>query len=617
MSEKHSTTARPQEAAVSLYRISDDKQQSLPTQRAWAQRVSQADRLLLAGEFEDEGISGSDVNRPALEELIAFVEKRFYDRAPIRYLLLLDLDRFSRRDSISTGAWLEQLRKHGLRWIITSNRRYDLHNALDRTLIFLGSDFTREPELRAKSNHILNGMAQRARLGLWMGGPIPFGYQLGADGHLVPGPEEEIEVLRWIFASYASGRLTSAGIAQALNARGIKPRRSPSGTWNRNTILKILASRAYLGCTIWGGQRAGKYHQLQNGMVVPREDKEDREQQQLLRQLKHLPVSRALPADCIVCPDAHPALIDAAVFEACQRRRQQNRDDYSAPRGGADSNVWPLAGQMKCGHCGQPIWTVPIPSYKGKRKGSARERARVCCSGRKKDPSACPHSAAAPYLDVLNRVIALVREQLDNPGAIAEMEAELRRQLEEHDQAERRERPRLERQAALLDSKIAEAVANLAHIPADLRPDVAEYIRKQKSERDVLAQQLRDLEARQREQAPIDPAAFQHMLALVRNLSADMESREEAELLRATLGDLLGEVRVYFRNRQPGDPRGPGRLARRVVGRLEVELTPDVADLLSTVNRKRRAKPQAAVCRAPYNARKETLVGPGPRARQV
>src|SRR5262249_7454233 len=127
--------------AVALYRISDEKQDSLPTQRAWAQRITQADGLTLAGEFEDEGVSGSDVNRPGLELLIAFVRERFYDREPIRYLLTLDLDRFSRRDSLSTGAWLEQLRKHGLRWIITTQRHYDLHNALDRTLIALGSDF--------------------------------------------------------------------------------------------------------------------------------------------------------------------------------------------------------------------------------------------------------------------------------------------------------------------------------------------------------------------------------------------------------------------------------------------------------------------------------------------
>jgi DNA invertase Pin-like site-specific DNA recombinase len=587
MSEKHSTTVRAEEAAVALYRISDDRQESIPTQRAWAQRVAQTDHLILAGEFEDEGISGSDVNRPGLDDLIAFVQQRFYDRQPVHYMLTIDLNRFTRRNSISTGAWLDQLYRHGLRWIITTSRRYDLHNPLDRVLISLECDFTHEPELRSKSNNVLNGMAERARRGLWMGGPIPFAYRLGADGHLVPGPEEEIEILRWIFASYASGRLTANGIVRALRRRGIKPRWAKGGTWSRYTVLKMLAKRTYLGCTIWGEQRVGKYHQLQNGMVVPREDKEDREQQQLLRGLKHLPVSLADEDDCIICPNAHPALIDQETFDACQRRRAMNRDNLSATRSRRGA-VWPLAGQLKCGHCGQPLWTIPGPAAKNRGKDSTRQRARVCCCEHKKDPSACTRSAAAPYLDVVNRVIALLREQLATPAAQAEMEAELKRQLEEHDRTDRLERPRLERQAVALDSKISEAVANLPHIAEDLRSDVSEYIRKLKRDRDALGHQLRDLDARQREAAPLDPGAFQETLEMVRNLSAEMDSEEEAELLRATLRDLVSEVRLFFRKRRPSDPRPRyGKPPARVIGRIEVDLTPYFADLLPMGSRKR------------------------------
>src|SRR5262245_53700690 len=188
MSAVHSSNGHSAPAdrllAAALYRISDDnKQDRLPTQRAWSQRVCQRDGLTLAAEFEDEGISGAAVTRPGLEDLVAFVQKQFYARDPVRYLLLIDLDRFLRRDSISTGAWLDKLRTHGLRYIVTTAQRFDLHNSLDRTLIALGSDFTREPELRSKSNHVLNTMAERARKGLWMGGPVPYGYRVGEDGH--------------------------------------------------------------------------------------------------------------------------------------------------------------------------------------------------------------------------------------------------------------------------------------------------------------------------------------------------------------------------------------------------------------------------------------------------
>jgi hypothetical protein len=92
MAEGNSIRAtQERKPAVALYRISDDKQESLPTQRAWAQRVSRRDGLILAGEFEDEGVSGADTIRPGLEELTAFVKERFFARDPILALVVIDL----------------------------------------------------------------------------------------------------------------------------------------------------------------------------------------------------------------------------------------------------------------------------------------------------------------------------------------------------------------------------------------------------------------------------------------------------------------------------------------------------------------------------------------------
>jgi DNA invertase Pin-like site-specific DNA recombinase len=596
-------SVRPQERkpAVALYRISDAKQDSLPTQRAWAQRVTRRDGLALVGEFDDEGISGADINRPGLESLVAFVKERFYARDPVLYLLVIDLDRFSRRDSLSTGAWLEQLRKHGLRYVATTAQRFDLHNPLDRTLIALGSDFTREPDLRAKSNHVLNGMAERARRGLWMGGAVPYGYRGAPDSHeppsrsgklavrLILGPEEEQEIVRWIFRTYASGRLTANGLARELNARGIKPRRSPHGKWSRNTVLKILANRAYLGCIVWGEQLVGRYHRLEKGMVIPREDKQDREQTQLLRGLKHLPVRLAPEEDCIVRVDAHPALIDQETFEACQRQRERNRENYSAPRAGLKGNVWPLAGQMKCGHCGGPVWTLPKSEQGGKRHGNYTERARVACGRRRQDPHDCPHSGMLPYLEVVKRVVNLLRQKLADPRAVAEMARELERQLAEQARAGRGSRQRLDARVAKLDGAIATATKNLLQFPEDLRADAFEALRALKAERDAAGQKLRDLEAAQREARAIDPEEFKATLALVADLTATWETREEAELLRATFRDLVQEVRLYWRARRPGEKLPRGRQAtKRLLRRVEVDLTPSFADLLTMGSRSSR-----------------------------
>jgi DNA invertase Pin-like site-specific DNA recombinase len=583
--------------AAALYRISDDRQDSLPTQREWAHRVAQRDGLTLAGEFEDEGISGACVLRPALEQLAAFIKDRFYARDIVQHLLVIDLDRFGRRDSLSTSGWLDKLRQHGLRYFVTTTQRFDLHSSLDRTLINLGSDFTREPELRAKSNHVLNGMAERARRGLWMGGPVPLGYRGEPDlkeapnragrhpTRLVLGPPEEVEIVRWIFATYASGRLTANGIARALNAKGVKPRWSKSETWSRNSVLKILGNRTYLGCTVWGEQQVGRYHRLEKGMAVPREDKENREQHQLYHGLKHLPVHLAGEEDCIVCPNAHDAIIDPETFEACQRQRQRNRENYSAPRcrAGLKNNVWPLAGQMKCGHCGKPVWTLPKPDLGDGRHGSYIERARLACSERRNaGKGGCPHSGYAAYVDVLGRVMDLLKQKLGHPEARAEMERELTRQLAEQGKAAKIDRGRLEKRIAQLDSQIANATKALLQFPDDLKADGFEQVRGLKAQRDNVGQQLRDLDASLRASPAIDPEEFKATLAQVDALSPSWETREEAELMRASLRDLVQEVRLYWRPRRKGEKLPRGRQAtQRLLRRVEADLTPGFADLLT------------------------------------
>jgi DNA invertase Pin-like site-specific DNA recombinase len=587
--------AEERNLAVALLRISDDKQDSLPTQREWSQRVCQRDGLTLVNEFEDEGISGAAVTRPGLEELAEFVKQRFFAREPIRYLLVLDLDRFLRRDSISTGAWLEKLRTHGLRYIVTNTQRFDLHNSLDRTLIALGSDFTREPELRAKSNHTLNGMAERARNGYWTGGPVPYAYRaVDAPGRpadvrkwprvLVLGPAEEQDVVRWIWEEYAAGRVTSIGAARRLNARGVP---GPRGArWTKDSILGILCNRAYLGWIVWGKDQQGRYHKVEKGMVVPREDKHDREQQQLLRGQKDLPCSRAAAEDLIICKGAHPAIIkDEALFDACAARRERNKKTPSAPRG-EDGNVWPLGGQVVCGHCKKPVWVVFVPGQPRTQRTSALSRARFRCSARHKEPGTCPHSGTADYAEVLDRVIALLQRKLAEPGAVEELAREYERQLQEHSKSGEGERRRLVERIARLDHKIARAVGNLLEIDADLRADAAEYVRGLKAERDTLGATLRDRDASQREQRGPDPADFRATLEMVQKLSAAMDSRDEAELLRATLRDLVAQVRLYFRPWQAGDPRHPGcKPPQRVVRRVEVDLTPAFADLLSSASR--------------------------------
>src|SRR5262249_2810680 len=161
----------------------------------------------------------------------------------------------------------------------------------------------------------------------------------------------------------------------------------------------------------------------------------------------------------------HPALVTPELFEACRRRREENRENYSSPRGGLKGNVWPLAGQMRCGHRGQPAWTMPVGDEGGKRKGGYGGRARGACSRRRTGGrGACPPAGLAPYAEALGRVITVLQEKLAAPGVVAELTRELGRQLRDRARSGQADRRRLTARLKELDGKVAEATANLAHV---------------------------------------------------------------------------------------------------------------------------------------------------------
>jgi hypothetical protein len=163
------------------------------------------------------------------------------------------------------------------------------------------------------------------------------------------------------------------------------------------------------------------------------------------------------------------------------------------------------------------------------------------------------------------------------------MTRELERQLAEQARSGQADRRRLSTRVAALDRKIATATRNLLQFPEDLRADAFEALRALKDQREEVGRQLRELDAAERQAPTVDPRWFKATLAAAADLSPTWETHEEAELLRATLRDLVAEVRLYYRERRKGErmPRGQ-ESTRRVLCRVEVDLTPCFADMLIT-----------------------------------
>jgi hypothetical protein len=66
---------------------------------------------------------------------------------------------------------------------------------------------------------------------------------------LVPGPEDEIVNVNWIYKSFVDAGLTESQIANELNSKGIKT--DLNRGWTRGTVHQVLTNEKYIGNNVF------------------------------------------------------------------------------------------------------------------------------------------------------------------------------------------------------------------------------------------------------------------------------------------------------------------------------------------------------------------------------
>jgi DNA invertase Pin-like site-specific DNA recombinase len=252
MSDRHSTAL----LLVGYARCSSAPQErSIPEQVEWIDhQVKRHDHTLANKVFTDEAIPGHDLaGREGFQRMLDWCEQRYKLGNPVNGLITFLLSRFSRADSWDTvGCW-NRLRRAGVRWVITSQRTYDLTSRMDRMFL----TFEQEGEASFSptlANNVTRSLASRARAGRPVSRP-PYGYRTvyrdtGRAGKQEPeGWEivpEEAAVVRRIFRLYAGGRHSVRSIADMLNREGVEPpskarrRKRQAAEWSASTVRDVL-----------------------------------------------------------------------------------------------------------------------------------------------------------------------------------------------------------------------------------------------------------------------------------------------------------------------------------------------------------------------------------------
>jgi DNA invertase Pin-like site-specific DNA recombinase len=383
--------------AVAYYRMSSDKQEaSIDDQRTAVVAFAASNGYKITGEYVDEGISGwkSGDQRGGFQRLIAAAERKEFQA-----VLCWDQDRFSRFPVLEANHYWYLLDRAGVHITTIAQGRLnfeDLGEWLKASVVQHG----KAEYVRDLARNTTRGLRKCKLAGRWIG-PAPIGYRL-SEGRLALGDESHVELVRRIFSMRAKGLGTHA-IAKALNADGIETPRG-GANWHTNSIRHVLQRDAYLGHTVIGKHARGTYERI--------------------------------TAEPVTLENTHPPIIDRATWDAAQGVTKFIR------RGNGVNGPAALSGLLKCGRCGEAMYSVTFTkwdyylcsSYHGKGK--------------------CGHCAVRRQ-PLLKAVAAKIREHI-LLGSPARLEEAIQRQLDKRRPATT-DRAALARKLATLDRKIARA----------------------------------------------------------------------------------------------------------------------------------------------------------------
>ncbi len=229
---------------AALYaRVSTDEQAdqgySLAAQLQMLRDFCDVFDMEIAGEYIDDGYSGTNTRRPAYRRMFSTDERVKWDA-----LVVIKMDRIH-RNSKNFMLMIEDLSKNGQSFFSTTER-IDTTTAVGR---FAMDVIQRIAQLESEQigERTKFGMVQKAEQkdGV-MGFQPPYGYRV-EDGDLVSIDDEQT-VVRRIFHSYLDGD-TLDDISADLNSSFIRTRNG--NQWNKYNVRNILHNPVYAGYMRW------------------------------------------------------------------------------------------------------------------------------------------------------------------------------------------------------------------------------------------------------------------------------------------------------------------------------------------------------------------------------
>lgn len=206
---------------------------------------------LVRDNFDDGGLSGASLDRPALQDLLNRVRARQVD-----IIVVYKVDRLTR--SLADFAKLVELFDEHNVSFVSVTQSFNTTSSMGRLTLNVLLSFA-QFEREVIGERVRDKIAASKRKGIWVGGPVPLGYR-SRDKKLEVAPDEA-GLVRQIFANYLQLRSIGA-LAAKLNTDGPmpKPRQLANGKsvqaecWRVGPLAHLLKNRFYIGEVVYRGE---------------------------------------------------------------------------------------------------------------------------------------------------------------------------------------------------------------------------------------------------------------------------------------------------------------------------------------------------------------------------
>jgi site-specific DNA recombinase len=206
---------------------------------------------LLPEHYDDGGLSGASLDRPALQLLLAEVKQGRVD-----VIVVYKVDRLTR--SLADFAKLVEAFDANEVSFVSVTQSFNTTSSMGRLTLNVLLSFA-QFEREVIGERVRDKIAASKRKGIWVGGPVPLGYKSIAKKLTVV--EEEAEQVRTVFQRYLA--LGSIGLLIVdLHSRGVRPRSriGPDSGVVQPThfmvgpLAHLLKNRFYIGEVAYRGE---------------------------------------------------------------------------------------------------------------------------------------------------------------------------------------------------------------------------------------------------------------------------------------------------------------------------------------------------------------------------